>query len=142
MTLGKSLNKETKGFETVEFQLELLLNKPIAKQIDDLMKTCEDESGQLEIARKLSDAYIAQDLDAIARIVFEEDDTDENELETILFSRNRSWAETMTGRMPEASMFVIVGCGHLPASRGSSTSCAIKASRSPILKNNSNDKYR
>lgn len=118
MSIGDSLGKSVNGFETAEFQLELLLNAPLTKQIEDLMKACEDESGQIALARKLSDAYSAQDLDAVARGVFEEDETDEIELETMIYSRNRSWAKVMAERMPQASMFVVVGCGHLPGDQG------------------------
>ena len=46
------------------------------------------------------------------------EDTEPEEMEDLLFKRNRNWVEQMKEIMPSASAMFVVGAGHLPGEQG------------------------
>ena len=105
------------GFETMQFQLDMLYGRPIEKQAKGLVKMVGDIEGEKRNTLALSEAYIAHDIEALYRLMLDEEE-DPEEFETLIYSRNDNWTKRMLEEMPEASLLVVVGAGHLPGERG------------------------
>ena len=116
-TRGAELGKPLCGFETVDFQLNMLFGTSIKKQAEDLLEQAQKDAKGLETAHKLADAYSSQNLDALLTLMFEDDD-DADELDRMIFDRNADWVKQLETLMPEQSIFVCVGAGHLPGDKG------------------------
>lgn len=114
---AKALGKPVGGLETMEFQMNALYGTPIADQAESLMKTISDMDGEKRRAVSLANSYLAHDLDSILKLMMEEDG-DAEDYERLIFSRNDNWVKILTEEMPEASLMVVVGAGHLPGERG------------------------
>ncbi len=114
---AKELGKPVAGFETMDYQIEMLYGTPISKQAKDLMKTIADMDTENERAVALANSYLAHDIDAILKAMIEED-SDPEEYERILYTRNDNWVKQLVEEMPKESLMVVVGAGHLPGERG------------------------
>ncbi|MDE5808580.1 MAG: TraB/GumN family protein [Muribaculaceae bacterium] len=114
---AKALGKPVAGLETIDFQMDCLYGIPISEQAESLMKTVEDMEGEGRRAVELANAYLKHDLDAILKCTMEEE-SDPEDYERLIFSRNDNWVKQLTEEMPEASLLVVVGAGHLPGDRG------------------------
>jgi uncharacterized protein YbaP (TraB family) len=108
------------GLESVDEQINLLFNGSIANQAKGLVEACkQDEFFQVQSAA-LADAYLAQDLDKLLAVMTDATmgGDSEEEMEVLIYSRNRSWAEKLKVIMPERACLVCVGAGHLPGEQG------------------------
>lgn len=115
---ARQLGKPVEGLETMEFQMNMLYNKPIAEQAKDLMKEIRDVEGVQSQATKLAKAYMDHDIDALLDLMLEAEDGNEAEIERIIYSRNDNWVKKLVAEMPSESLVVVVGAGHLPGQRG------------------------
>ena len=119
-TRANEAGRPSVGLESVDEQINLLFNGSIANQAKGLVEACkQDEFFQVQSAA-LADAYLAQDLD---KLLAEMTDAtmggdSEEEMEVLIYSRNRSWAEKLKVIMPERACLVCVGAGHLPGEQG------------------------
>lgn len=108
------------GLESVDEQINLLFNGSIANQAKGLVEACkQDEFFQVQSAA-LADAYLHQDLDKLLKVMTDATmgGDSEEEMEALIYSRNRSWAEKLKVIMPERACLVCVGAGHLPGEQG------------------------
>ena len=108
------------GLESVDEQINLLFNGSIANQAKSLVEACkQDEFFQVQSAA-LADAYLHQDLDKLLTVMTDATmgGDSEEEMEALIYSRNRSWAEKLKVIMPERACLVCVGAGHLPGEQG------------------------
>lgn len=116
---AKELGKSTNGFETVEFQMNLLFGGPISKQAEDLIESIEKDSELNDLTLKLFEAYKKQDLNAIQeflndpKVKMSEEDSNK-----LIYDRNYNWVKKLKELMPQKSIFVCVGTGHLPSEKG------------------------
>lgn len=115
---GKSVG----GFETVDFQVEVLYGAPIEKQISDLMCQVEHFQETIDMSDFVAAAYFDQDLDQLQDITEEESlgecsSTPEEE-DKLIYNRNSAWAEAMPAIMAEKPTFFAVGAAHLCGERG------------------------
>jgi uncharacterized protein YbaP (TraB family) len=115
-TRAKKDKKVVKGLETIDFQLDLLYNEPIEKQAADLLEMAEKSKESEESIIKLTELYRQQDLKGLWDLMLE--DTEPEEMEDLLFKRNRNWVAQMKEIMPSASAMFVVGAGHLPGEHG------------------------
>lgn len=115
---AKLLGIPVKGFETAEFQLNLLFGKPIKEQVNSLMETIRDIQKQEKMAKELADAYMSQDIKKIDELINSERDDDKSNMRPILEDRNYRWLETIKERLPHEKMLIVVGVGHLVDSEG------------------------
>jgi uncharacterized protein YbaP (TraB family) len=115
-TKAKKDKKVVKGLETIDFQLDLLYNEPIEKQAADLLEMAEKSKESEESIIKLTELYRQQDLKGLWDLMLE--DTEPEEMEDLLFKRNRNWVAQMKEIMPSASAMFVVGAGHLPGEHG------------------------
>jgi len=121
-TLALQNGKAVKGFETVDFQMEILFNAPLDKQANDLMCTVDNfEEGQ-RIAKSITTAYFTQNLQQIEEVLEEESEMDcgtsEEDEEKLIYNRNRNWVDMMPEMMAEQPTLFAVGAAHLCGEKG------------------------
>lgn len=116
---ARELGKPVMGFETLEFQTEMLLGDPISEQIEDLMKTVRKDDIAVKKAQELALAYTLGNLDAVKGLMFDpEVGMDEESAEKLIYSRNADWVAQLKKAMADKRLFVAVGCGHLVGEKG------------------------
>lgn len=114
-------NLPVKGLETMEEQFDILMNAPIMDQVDDLMEAVRNDSKSGEKAKKLADAYMTENLDAISDVLFKDEDLDPDDpmFKRLFDNRNASWVKKLTTDiLPSSKVFVAVGVGHLVGDKG------------------------
>lgn len=122
---ASQLGKELGGFETTEYQLNILYGKPISEQAESLVRTLAKLESAKASGIALAEAYKRQDLNGVFNcIIKEQNDSDEPEwkkqrsIDELIYNRNAAWAKKLQELMPEKSLLVVVGAGHLPGERG------------------------
>ena len=108
------------GLESVDEQIDLLFNGSLAEQAKGLVEACrQDEFFQVQSAA-LADAYMAQDLDKLLAVMTDATigGDSEEQMDALIYNRNRSWVEKLITIMPERACLVCVGAGHLPGEQG------------------------
>ncbi|MGM9836379.1 MAG: TraB/GumN family protein [Muribaculaceae bacterium] len=122
---ASQLGKELGGFETTEYQLNILYGKPISEQAESLVRTLAKLESAKASGIALAEAYKRQDLNGVFNcIIKEQNDSDEPEwkkqrsIDELIYNRNTAWAKKLQELMPEKSLLVVVGAGHLPGERG------------------------
>lgn len=110
--------KTPEGFETADFQFSLLMGDPIAEQARDLVESLEKDSEAVGKAQELAKAYMDQDLNALSAILFDPEEMDAETIDKLITNRNNNWIKIMSERLPQQSMFVAVGVGHLIDEKG------------------------
>ena len=119
---GRELGKRIGGLETIEMQINMLYGTPLDVQAQELVNFCRMDNDIISFSKELCDAYHAQDLDTLEKLLLlEEVGVDEmaNEIiEKLAYERNRRWMNTITEIIPRESMLVAVGAGHLVGKDG------------------------
>lgn len=116
---AKEAGKEVAGLESVDFQTEMLYGQPISKQKEALLEATRDGGEkEIETALLITDAYMARDIDKIGSIMTDTDSAKADDNERLVFSRNDNWTKILVDEMPQRSLMVVVGAGHLPMERG------------------------
>lgn len=116
---GKSLGKRIDGLEGVEDQLTALFGAPLMEQAEELLEFCRKDDKFDDSSRQLHDAYRAQDLAKIEKIVFDSEmGMDDADMERLSYVRNRSWMDKITTTIPVQRVLVAVGAAHLVGKDG------------------------
>lgn len=116
---ARELGKQVIGFETLEFQTNILLGDPITEQISDLMKAVRQDDTAVKKAQELAMAYTLGNLESIQAIMFDpEVGMNEKSAEKLIYSRNVDWVKQLIPAMAKNQLFVAVGCGHLVGKKG------------------------
>ena len=114
--------KAVKGFETVDFQMEVLYGAPLEKQVNDLMCLVDHFDNANEMVNLITTAYFSQDLKRIEEALEQESKDDcgsSPEDEDILINnRNSNWVEMMPKMMTEQPTLFVVGAAHLCGEHG------------------------
>lgn len=117
--LGSQNGKEVNGFETVDFQLNMLFGNPIAEQVEDLLDAIRDEEKMAKFSIELYQAYMNQEIEKLHELMQNPElgmePEDEKEM---LTDRNENWAKQLATILPNKSVFICVGAGHLPGEKG------------------------
>ena len=117
--IGAQAGKEVNGFETVEFQINVLFGDPISKQAEDLLESIRKEDMMKSFSFDLYNAYMAQDIEKVRQLMIDPDLGLEPEDEAkMLTNRNINWVNQLKTILPQKSVFVCVGAGHLPGDKG------------------------
>ena len=121
-TLALQNGKSVKGFETVDFQMGVLYDVPLEKQVDDLMCLVDNFEEAQKMANRITTAYFTQNLQQIDEVLEEESEmncgTTEEDEETLIYNRNRNWVEMMPEMMTEQPTLFVVGAAHLCGEKG------------------------
>lgn len=112
--LAKKENKEIIGLETIQEQMEIVGGMSIEDQITDLKSST---ASMLRDYNELLDAYLAQDLDALADQANESESMEMMEAE-LLTERNNKWVKAIEEKLGEKTYFIAVGAMHLVGEDG------------------------
>lgn len=111
--------KPVEGLESIEVQCKAMFGYPIIEQAEGLMDIVRNDDRSVSMARRLANAYLSGDLNAILAILESpEGGMGEEEADRMLYSRNADWLRILAGLIPAASIFIAVGAGHLPGEKG------------------------
>lgn len=117
--MAKEKGMEVKGFETADYQLQLVFGTPISYQAQDLMKMLKDETAYMEYSQMLANLYSRQDIDGLFELMNDPRlGITKYEAETQIYRRNMTWMEQLKDILPEGGTFIVVGAGHLPGENG------------------------
>lgn len=116
---GKQLGKRVEGLERVEDQTQALFGAPLREQAQELVDLCRKDDKFADSSRELCEAYRAQDLTALEKIVFDpEVGMDDASMDRMSYDRNRKWMEKIAGTIPVQRVLVAVGAAHLIGEQG------------------------
>lgn len=120
-TRANEMGRPSMALETIEEQIDLLFNAPIAYQAVGLLESCKNDDKFTQLSTALVEAYMAQDLERIEAVLNDPELNGEGadeEMEALLYERNRNWIQKLAAIMPERACLVCVGAGHLPGDQG------------------------
>ena len=111
---AKNTGKTVKGLESAISQCELLFNEPMKDQAEDLLKMIKDPEKAKRQTKELADSYVNQDLEMLKKVMLDpEMEQTEEDLEKLMYNRNRNWVKQMPETMKTAPTFFVVGAGHI-----------------------------
>lgn len=119
---ARKVGKRVGGFESVEFQMELLYGeKSDEEERDELLELVDNNAETFATMQEMTEAYFSFDMKSI-RSLTERDlhngDMTLEEFKELITDRNRRWVEAMPEVMREAPTLFVVGAGHLPGNEG------------------------
>ena len=117
------VKQKVDGLETPDFQFNLLYNGiSLQRQAQLLMCTLNNIDKEVESLKRLTDAYMKQDLETMLKINEERKgnqcDALPTEEDALIYDRNKTWAQKLPAIMKAAPTFVAVGALHLPGNKG------------------------
>ena len=120
---AKHNNEPIGGLETLKFQADLLFKSmPLERQTKLLMCLIDNEEFNVQMLREMTNAYNAQDLDALKKAMDTKlnNDCDDSpdEMAALIDNRNADWIVKMKTIMSAKSTLFAVGAGHLPGEKG------------------------
>ena len=114
--------KKVGGLETAQSQVDILFNKPLRRQAEDLYCFVSDPDKVERQVKEIIAAYTAQDLDKMLQLMEEKEGTScdptPEEMAQLLYDRNQAWVKQMPAIMQTAPTLFVVGAGHLPGEQG------------------------
>ena len=121
-TLALQNGKSVKGFETVEFQMDVLYGSELPKQVEDHMCLVDHFDEATELVDRITSAYFSQNFQQLESVLEEEMEgscaaTPEEEA-ALLDNRNQNWITMMPDMMAEKPTLFVVGAGHLCGEKG------------------------
>lgn len=119
---AKKNNEPVGGLETVSQQAKLLYDVPMKRQVEQLMCFVHNRESYAENMDKLTDAFYAQDLEALKKAYDESlaiacNSTPEEEA-AMFENRNNAWMEKIPAIMADKPTFFAVGAMHLAGEKG------------------------
>lgn len=115
-------NKDVKGFETTDFQMEVLYGAPLKEQITSLMCFVDHYQEGVELAEFITAAYFSQDLEQLEDLNQEEQEGpcagSPEDNDKLIYNRNDNWVKAMPKIMSEKPTLFVVGAFHLTGDRG------------------------
>lgn len=121
MEEAKQYDKKIKGLETMSYQAGILDSIPYklqAKQLLDYIDDAGAESKEDKQLKEMFDAYKEQDLSKLEKLMVETDAGMSGFTDIMLYHRNQNWVNKLKELMPQKSLMVAVGAGHLPGEKG------------------------
>jgi uncharacterized protein len=116
---ARRLKKKVLGLETMDQQLDILLNSiPIARQAEILLRTVKEKDRDLTDTKALQQAYITGDLSKMLELFSIDESMNVEELNIFADKRNLQWIKKLPSMFREQSCFVAVGCLHLVGDTG------------------------
>jgi uncharacterized protein YbaP (TraB family) len=122
MQEAKEHDKNIKGLETMAFQAGILDSIPYKLQAEQLLQYVNDagsgkDKGDTEMSQMWK-AYNDQDLKKLEELMIKSDLGINNYTDLLLYRRNSNWVKKLKGILPEKSVLIAVGAGHLPGEKG------------------------
>nr|WP_320059459.1 TraB/GumN family protein [uncultured Bacteroides sp.] len=122
-TKGIERGKKVDALETLDFQFNLLYNSmSLRRQAELLLCELSDVDKLVNNTKKLTTAYMIQDLNTMYKLSLEKEgapcDPLPGEMEAMIDDRNKTWATKLPALMAADPTFVVVGALHLPGEDG------------------------
>ncbi len=118
LKIAKAEKKEIKGLENIQFQASVFDSIPYKEQAQLLLKSIDSlEKDETEFDLMLNN-YKSQNLLKLESSVSDNEFGSAENLELMLYSRNRNWVAQLKDILPEKSVFIAVGAGHLVGNNG------------------------
>ncbi|MBI5857340.1 MAG: TraB/GumN family protein [Sphingobacteriales bacterium] len=121
MEEAKQYDKKIKGLETMAYQAGVLDSIPYKLQAQQLVQyidsatTGDNEDKQL---KEMFKAYKEQDLKKLEELMVETDAGMAGFTDIMLYHRNQNWVKKLKDLLPQKSLLIAVGAGHLPGEKG------------------------
>ncbi|MFN2439297.1 MAG: TraB/GumN family protein [Chitinophagaceae bacterium] len=119
MQEAKSTYKKINGLETMSYQMSIFDSIPYklqAKQLYEYVNNYgKEDNKEFE---ELSEAYRKQQLSKLESLTKKEDLGMERFSEILLYQRNTNWVNKLKDLLPNNTLVIAVGAGHLPGERG------------------------
>src|SRR6185436_13857964 len=113
--------KRVEGLETMSYQASIFDSIPYKLQAEQLVKYVKDENDSKEKADKqfeeMTEAYKSQDIEKLGEFI-NEDEGLGGYGDILLYNRNRNWVKKLKVIMPDKSVVIAVGAGHLAGEKG------------------------
>ncbi len=113
--LANEDGREIISLETAALQMGIFDEIPTELQIQEILRMLDQEG--VEEFQAMKKAYLAEDLSALDEVMASNVMMKEWE-HLILSDRNKQWVKDLVPVMPEKSLFIAVGAGHLPGAEG------------------------
>jgi uncharacterized protein YbaP (TraB family) len=121
MKEAKDNEKKIRGLETMAYQAGVLDSIPYKIQAEQLVSYIDnigkDKSEDKE-TEEMMKAYKSQDLKKLEELMMKTDMGIGNFTEVLLYNRNRNWVAKLKNLLPDKSLLIAVGAGHLPGEKG------------------------
>ncbi len=121
MEEAKIYKKKIKGMETMSYQAGVLDSIPYKLQAQQLLSYIESAGKDSEDDKQMEEmfkAYNNQDLKKLEELMIETDAGMAGFTDILLYHRNQNWVKKLKTLLPEKSILVAVGAGHLPGEKG------------------------
>lgn len=115
--LAKEQDKEIVGLETVQEQMKVIENMDIDSIAHSVLKIAEHIDSFKYTYNEMLQVYKKQDLPALYRLFLESPDY-KDDLQSLLFDRNKKWVPAIVTLAKAQSTFIAVGAGHLWGDEG------------------------
>lgn len=118
---AQQYKKKIKGMETMSYQAGLLDSIPYKLQAQQLLSYIEaagTDDKDDKTMQEMFKAYKDQDLQQLEALMVETDAGLAGFTDLLLYRRNYNWVEKLKSLLPEKSILIAVGAGHLPGEKG------------------------
>lgn len=121
MEEAKQHDKKIKGLETMAYQAGVLDSIPYKIQAQQLVSYIDDagkEGKEDKLLQEMFKAYKEQDLKKLEELMVETDAGMAGFTDILLYHRNQNWVRKLKNLLPQKSILIAVGAGHLPGEKG------------------------
>lgn len=121
MQEAKQYNKKIKGLETMAYQAGVLDSIPYklqAKQLVSYIDSADKSAEEDKQLKEMFEAYKNQDLKKLEALLVETDVSMASFTDIMLYHRNSNWVKKLKPLLPDKSLLIAVGAGHLPGEKG------------------------
>ncbi len=118
---AKEYKKKIKGLETMSYQAGVLDSIPYKLQAQQLVSYIESAGKDDKDNKQMEEmfkAYKSQDLKKLEELMVETDAGMAAFTDILLYHRNQNWVAKLKRLLPEKSVLIAVGAGHLPGEKG------------------------
>lgn len=112
MTMAKQQQKDLKGLETIEDQMQVFDNIPDSVEVANILKMIKDFDAQVKQFADMVAVYKEQNIQKLYASVSSSPDLMEAQ-DDLLKKRNSNWIPVMEQYMKEGQSFFAVGAAHL-----------------------------
>lgn len=121
MEEAKKQQKKISGLETMAYQAGVLDSIPYklqALQLVSYIDSADSGNNSDKMMQELFDAYRQQDLKKLEQLMVESDASMSAFTDIMLYHRNQNWVRKLKTLLPQKSLLIAVGAGHLPGEKG------------------------
>lgn len=121
MQEAKEYDKPIRGLESMGYQASVLDKIPYKLQAEQLVSYIDNANKGDGEDKELNDmlhAYRTQDLKKLEEMLMKSDPSISNYTDVLLYNRNENWVKKLKELLPEKSILIAVGAGHLPGKKG------------------------